>query len=278
MKADQIREVETVINTEILKNTICDISIKDYKDAKKDGAIAMFGEKYDDTVRVLTIGDFSMELCGGTHCGRTGDIGLFKITEETSLASGVRRIVALTGPGAVQWVQTQSRILSDLQAELKCSADELSERIAQMKSQRKELEKKLKQKMSSPNFDPAKLVEKGTEHNGAAVVVSDVNADGMNALKSCGDALLAALKSGVGVLGSSQGEKPGLVVVVTPDLIEKGMDASKLAKSIGLVMGGGGGGNARMATAGGKDKKLLKKALKESESIIKEALSSEDEK
>lgn len=278
MTPDQIRNVETVINAEILKNTDCDISFKQYKDAKKDGAIAMFGEKYDDTVRVLTIGDFSMELCGGTHCDRTGDIGLFKITEETSLASGVRRIVALTGPGAVEWVQMQSQILTDLQAELNCSTDELPERIAHLKSQRKEFEKKLKQKKSNPDFDAAKLVVKGTEHNNVTIVVSDVDADGMNALKLSGDALLAALKSGVGVLGSSQGEKPGLVVVVTSDLIEKGMDASNLAKSIGSVMGGGGGGNARLATAGGKDKKLLEKALKESESIIKEALTSKDKK
>lgn len=278
MTADQIREVETVINSEILKNTDCSISFKDFKQAKKEGAVAMFGEKYDDTVRVLTIGDFSIELCGGTHCDRTGDIGLFKITEETSLASGVRRIVALTGPGAVEWAQDQSKILTDLQAELKCSAEELPDRIAQLKQQRKDLEKRLKQKKGSPEFDASGIVKKGSNHNGSSVVITDVNADGMDELKSCGDAVLAEMKSGVGVMGSAEGEKPGIVVVVTKDLQEKGISANDLAKSIGSVMGGGGGGSARLATAGGKDKKLLKKALSESEAIITEALNTTEKK
>lgn len=231
MTLEQIQNVETIVNSEIQNNTDCNLSIKDFKQAQKDGAVAMFGEKYGKKVRVLTIGDFSMELCGGTHCDTIGEIGLFKITEESSLASGVRRIVALTGPGAVAWAQKQAGILGVLQAELKCSADDLPERISQLKTQRKDLEKKLKQKKSSSDFNAKSLVEKGTEQDGFTIVVSHVDAVGMNELKSYGDSLILALKSGVGVLGSSDGEKPGIVVVVTEDLIEKGLTANDLAKN-----------------------------------------------
>ena len=153
--ADELRQIETIVNREILDNTDVMTSVKDYEDARKEGAVAFFGEKYGDTVRVLTIGDFSKELCGGTHVNRTGDIGFFKVTEESSLAAGVRRIVAVTGPKAVEHVQQQSAIIEVLQSKLTSSAEDLSARVVQLLQHKKDLEKALKHKQkSSSSFDP----------------------------------------------------------------------------------------------------------------------------
>ena len=270
---EEIREIETIVNREILDNTEVQTSIKDFEDARKEGATAIFGEKYGDTVRVLTIGEFSKELCGGTHVSRTGDIGLFKITEESSLASGVRRVVAVTGPKAVEYVQDQSSVLTDLQHKLTSSAENLSERVDQLLKQKKELEKSLKQKQkASASFDVLSIISSGTEMNGHTIVIEESVADNMDTLKQFGDQLLEKLKSGIGVLGSTTGEKPSIVVVVTKDLVEKGIQATDLARSIGSVMGGGGGGRPHLATAGGKDNSKLKDALTEAKGIIENAL------
>jgi alanyl-tRNA synthetase len=147
--SDEICKIESLVNREILINSELEISIKSFDDAKKEGAIAMFGEKYGEQVRVITVAKFSKELCGGTHVDRTGDIGFFKIVEESSLASGVRRLVAVTGPKAVEYVQNQSSILESLKAQLNCGTDLVSERVDQLLSQKQQLEKDLKKKSSS---------------------------------------------------------------------------------------------------------------------------------
>ena len=248
-------------------------SVKDYEDARKEGAVAFFGEKYGDTVRVLTIGDFSKELCGGTHVNRTGDIGFFKVTEESSLAAGVRRIVAVTGPKAVEHAQQQSAIVEALQSKLTSSAEDLSARVVQLLQHKKDLEKALKHKQkSSSSFDSQIIISKAKKAGGKQIVIHEADAADMDTLKQFGDQLLNELDSGVGVLGSTVGEKPGIVVVVTKDLNEAGINAPELAKSIGAIMGGGGGGRPHLATAGGKDKSKLKDALKKAEKIIKDAL------
>ena len=271
--ADELRQIETIVNREILDNTDVMTSVKDYEDARKEGAVAFFGEKYGDTVRVLTIGDFSKELCGGTHVNRTGDIGFFKVTEESSLAAGVRRIVAVTGPKAVEYVQQQSAVVEDLQSKLTSSAEDLSARVVQLLQHKKDLEKALKHKQkSSSSFDPQKIISKAKKAGGKQIVIHEADAADMDTLKQFGDQLLNELDSGVGVLGSTAGEKPGIVVVVTKDLNEAGINAPELAKSIGAIMGGGGGGRPHLATAGGKDKSKLKDALKKAEKIIKDAL------
>ena len=271
--ADELRQIETIVNREILDNTDVMTSVKDYEDARKEGAVAFFGEKYGDTVRVLTIGDFSKELCGGTHVNRTGDIGFFKVTEESSLAAGVRRIVAVTGPKAVEHVQQQSAIVEALQSKLTSSAEDLSARVVQLLQHKKDLEKALKHKQkSSSSFDTQIIISKAKKAGGKQIVIYEADAADMDTLKQFGDQLLNELDSGVGVLGSTVGEKPGIVVVVTKDLNEAGINAPELAKSIGAIMGGGGGGRPHLATAGGKDKSKLKDALKKAEKIIKDAL------
>jgi len=273
ISSDELRQIEAIVNREILENTEVKTSVKDYDDARKEGAIAMFGEKYGNTVRVLSIGDFSKELCGGTHVERTGDIGLFKVKEESSLAAGVRRIVALTGPKAIEYIQEQSVVMEELQSKLTTSSEDLGSRIDQLLQQKKDLEKALKQKQkSSASFDIKKIIAKSNEVDGIQMVIHETETVDIESLKELGDQLLNALDSGVGVLGSATGEKPSIVVVVTKNLNEAGIMAPALAKSIGAVMGGGGGGRPHLGTAGGKDPAKLKEALKVAETIIKDAL------
>ena len=268
INTDEITEIEKIVNSQILLNSSLEESTKTFNEAKKEGAIAMFGEKYGDEVRVVTISDFSKELCGGTHVIQTGDIGLFKIIEESALASGVRRIVALTGPKAIEYIQDQSIIINSIKSQLNCEVNLLDERVNQVLTQNKELEKKLKnQKKAGSTFNVAKLVEESKNIGNAKVIVHMTDATSSEELKGLGDSLLSGLKNGVGVLGAA-GEKPMIVVVVSNNLIKDGLNASSIAKSIGKSMGGGGGGKPHLATAGGKDLDSLKTALNESFNII----------
>ncbi len=134
---EELNKIESIVNREIVENTEVTTTVKEFEDARKEGAMAIFGEKYGDIVRVISMGDYSKELCGGTHVDRTGDIGLFKVTEESSLAAGVRRIVAVTGPKAVEYVQLQSMVIDDLQIKLTSSATDLNSRVDQLLQQKK---------------------------------------------------------------------------------------------------------------------------------------------
>ena len=272
LTSDQIREIETMVNREILLNNALDISVKNFDEAKKQGAVAMFGEKYGDEVRVVTVANFSMELCGGTHVERTGDIGLFKITEESSLASGVRRIVAVTGPKAVEYIQEQAAALGNIQSQLNSGMEQVSERIDQLLAQKRKIEKELKrQKKSGTAFNAKSLVEKAKLVGDQSIVIQMTDAGSMDELKGYGDSLLTVLKSGVGVLGA-EAEKPSVVIVVSQDLVKRGLKAGDLAQLIGNEMGGGGGGKSHLATAGGQDAKSLKSAMAKSLSIIKKLI------
>ena len=265
---DQIIEIEKIVNKEILLNNKLDESVKSFNEAKKEGAIAMFGEKYGDEVRVISISDFSKELCGGTHVDRTGDIGLFKIKEEASLASGVRRIVALTGPKAIELIQDQSLLINAIQSQLNCETNLVIDRVKQLVLQKKELEKKIKKQKKAGNaFDVNKIMDQSKTISDIKVVAHMTDANSIDELKDLGDTLLNSMKSGVGVLGA-EGDKPMIVVIVSNDLIKMGLNAGSIAKSIGASMGGGGGGKPHLATAGGKDLDSLKNALSKSFEII----------
>ena len=264
----EIREIENIVNSEILINNKLDVSIKAFNEAKKEGAVAMFGEKYGDQVRVITVADFSKELCGGTHVDRTGDIGLFKITEETSLASGVRRIVAVTGPKAVEFVQDQVAALDEVKSQLKCNLNSIPDRLGQLIKDNKTLQKELKkQKKSNSSFDTETLLKEALIIEDKTIVIKMTDAEDMDSLKDFGNSLLVKLKNGIGVLGAVA-DKPMLVVVVTDTLIEAGIKAGDLAKQIGSIMGGGGGGRPSLATAGGKDQKSLETAMEKAKDII----------
>lgn len=258
----EIQKIEIIVNEEILKNTLVDITIKDFDTAREEGAVAIFEEKYGDEVRVISIGNFSKELCGGTHVERTGDIGFFKITEESSLAAGVRRLVAVTGPGAVDYVIKGFTSLSEIQDLLNCSYDEVAQRVGKLTEQKRKLEKELKKRRTSDDgLEFAKLVSDSVQVGESKVVAGVVEADDMDHLKTIGDRVLNLMKSGVGVLGSEIDSKVSIVCVVSKDLITKGIKAGDIAKEIGKNLGGGGGGKPHLATAGGKDPSNMKNAI-----------------
>ncbi len=268
----EILEIENLVNKEIQRNVALDIAIKNFDVAKAEGAEALFGEKYGDEVRVIAIGEFSMELCGGTHVDRTGDIGLLKIIEESSLAAGIRRLVAVTGPEAISYIQTNADIINKLQAILGTKADEISFRVNHLIEERKELEKKLKHKRSKSSINAKTLMEECQKYKDYNILVSNVDFESLDELKAFGDEILNVLGSGIAVLGSDKSDKPIVVIVVTNDIIDKGINAGNLAKIIGNEMGGGGGGKPSLATAGGKDLNTYALAMKKSIDLIKSEL------
>ncbi len=273
MTLDEIQAVEKLVNEEIIKNQELKTAVKAFDEARREGADALFGEKYGDLVRVVQVGVFSKELCGGTHVDHTGDIGYFKIVEETSLAAGIRRIMAVTGKQAVENILAQSRTLEALQSLLNSSPDKLVERVDHLLQQRKKLEKELKVlRTRESSFDLEKLLDKALTINGVKVIAEEIVAEDLEVLKSLADRLRVRLSSGIGILGSSQGPKPQVVVVVTKDLIAHGIHAGTLARSIGQVMGGGGGGRPHLGTAGGKNPNRLSSALKASVEIVSNML------
>ncbi len=270
---EQIVEIETIVNREIRQNTALQVDLKSYDEAREAGAEALFGEKYGDQVRVITIADYSMELCGGTHVDRTGDIGFFKVVEESALAAGVRRIVALTGAGAVDYVQNLALITSQIQSRFNSPIAELSARVDQLLDQKKQLEKELKRQQQTEHKSGGRdLMKEAVSIGGYTMIVVKVTAADNDELKARGDGLLEALSSGIGVLGAEMGGKPGAVVVITPDLIKAGLKAGEFAKSIGQAMGAGGGGRPHLATAGGKDLQKLPTALDLARELIRTKL------
>ena len=266
--ADEIRSIEKLVNSQILINKGLEISVKSYDEAINDGVVALFGEKYGETVRVVSTGEFSNELCGGTHVDSTGDIGMFKIIEESSLASGVRRIVAITGNTALEVFQNKSDILSDIQLQLNCKEEDLLNRISQLYNDKKKLDKKIKELSQTNESDISQWINNSQNVGEYKFVIELLDISDVEEVKRSGDKLLAQLASGVGILFSLGSEKPFAVIVLTDDLISNGLNAGKMAKEIGAFMGGGGGGKPHLATAGGRDKKMVKDAIEQTQKLI----------
>ena len=271
ISTDQIIQIETIVNKQILLNSNLEVSVKSFDEAKSEGAEAIFGEKYGEKVRVVKVGEFSMELCGGTHVDRAGDIGSFKITEESSLSSGVRRIVAITGKKSVEKMQENSFILQELQEILKTPPNDITERVENLLNEKKDLEKQLKHHFlqSNQDLDLSKEIESIGDYQ---ILLKQVNTNSMDQLKGLGDKLFQHLSSGVGILFSEVEGKPSAVIIVSKDLIDKGVTAENLAKIIGGFMGGGGGGKHHLATAGGKDIKSLKLVMEKTHELITDVL------
>jgi alanyl-tRNA synthetase len=265
---DNIHKIENIVNSQILLNNNIEVSVKSFDEAKKDGVIALFGEKYGDQVRVVASGDFSKELCGGTHVDRTGGIGLFKITEESSLASGVRRIVAVTGKTALKMFQNKSNTLGKIQLQMNCKEEKLSERIGQLYSEKKILEKKIKELIQTNDSDVDSWIKNSQKIGEYSFVIELIDISNVDHLKRSGDKLLSQINSGVGVLFSSDAHKPSAVIVLTDNLIKQGLDAGNLAKEIGSFMGGGGGGKPHLATAGGRDQAQVQNAIEKTRNLI----------
>lgn len=256
----EIAKVEQIVNAEILTNTATQARVMDIESAKKTGAMMLFGEKYGDEVRVLDIGSTS-ELCGGTHVSRTGDIGLFKITSESGVAAGVRRIEATTGHGALKIINAQQQLIDQLANALKAPTGELANKVAQLADHAKSLEKelaRLKSKLASSQGDDLStqaIVIAGVKV--LAVVLDGANAD---TLRETMDKLKDKLKSAAIVLASVNDGKVSLAAGITPDLIST-IKAGDLVNFVAQQVGGKGGGKADMAMAGGTDASQLPKAL-----------------
>jgi alanyl-tRNA synthetase len=258
--ADEIVKVEQIVNAEILQNHPTQSHHMSMDDAIKHGAMALFGEKYGDTVRVLDIGS-SKELCGGVHVTRTGDIGLFKIVSEGGVAAGIRRIEAVTGEGALAWVQATARRLQEAAASLKTGPDELPSRINQVQDQVKVLEKEvnaLKSKLAAGQGD--ELAGQAVEINGVKVLAATMEGADVNALRETMDKLKDKLKTAAIVLASVADGKVSLIAGVTKDATGK-VKAGELVNFVAQQVGGKGGGRPDMAQAGGTDPAGLPQAL-----------------
>jgi alanyl-tRNA synthetase len=260
LTAEEIAKVEQIVNAEILQNHPTQAQHMSMDDAIKHGAMALFGEKYGDTVRVLDIGS-SKELCGGVHVTRTGDIGLFKIVSEGGVAAGIRRVEAVTGEGALAWVQATNRKLQEAAAALKTGPDELPSRIAQVQDQVKLLEKEvnaLKSKLAAGQGD--ELAGQAVEVNGVKVLAATMEGADVNALRETMDKLKDKLKTAAIVLASVADGKVSLIAGVTKDATGK-VKAGELVNFVAQQVGGKGGGRPDMAQAGGTDAAALPQAL-----------------
>ncbi|HYC45092.1 MAG TPA: alanine--tRNA ligase [Burkholderiales bacterium] len=261
MTQDQIREVERLVNDQIRRNVEVSARIMKHDEAVKAGAMALFGEKYGDEVRVIGMGDFSTELCGGTHVKRTGDIGFFKVIAETGIAAGVRRIEAVTGPGALEWVQAQEAKLGEAAAALRTSPQDVGAKIAQIMDNVRNLEKelsRLKSKLASSKGD--ELADQAFEVKGVKVVAASLEGADAKGLREAVDKLKDKLKSAAVVLAASNDGKVSLIAGVTADLTGK-LKAGELVNHVAQQVGGKGGGRADMAQAGGTDASKLPQAL-----------------
>ena len=268
---EEIISIERMVNEQILFNTEVDVTIQGFDDAKRSGAEALFGEKYGEEVRVVKVGDYSLELCGGTHVDRTGDIGSFKITDESSLSSGVRRIVAVTGKQAMVQMQSDSSVLNELQSLLNTSPSGMVERIESLFKDKKELEKRLRTRPKNEDLDE-KFMEQFETIGSHKSLVMKAKSSSMEDLKTLGDSIFNRLPSGVAVVFSEGEEKPMAVVIVSKNLNKKGIIAGQIAKTVGGFMGGGGGGKPHLATAGGKDNGAIDDAMNSTKKIVNEIL------
>ena len=261
VKASEIKEVEELVNTQIRRNHELKAEVMDIEQAKEKGAMALFGEKYDAEVRVVTMGDFSIELCGGTHVGRTGDIGLFKITSEGGIAAGVRRIEAVTGAAAMTYVAKQQASLEEAAALLKGDSASVVAKLKAQLDKSKALEKELAQlKDKLAAATSADLAGEAVEINGIKVLVKKLEGVDAGSLRGLQDELKQKLKSGIVVLGIAGDAKVNLIAGVTKDLTGK-VKAGELVASIAVQVGGKGGGRPDMAQAGGSQPENLQGAL-----------------
>ncbi len=256
----QIREIEAIVNAEILANAPAKAQLMDIESAQKTGAMMLFGEKYGETVRVLDIGS-TRELCGGTHVNATGDIGLFKVVAESGVASGVRRIEAVTGSNALAYLQTLEATVSQAAGALKAPSNELNARLAQVLDQVKALEKEitaLKGKVASAQGD--ELMAQAIDIKGIKFLVAQLEGADAQALRDTMDKLKSKLKSAVVVLTAVDGEKVQIAAGVTADNIGK-VKAGELANFVAQQVGGKGGGKPDMAMAGGSNPAALSAAM-----------------
>ncbi|UKH16183.1 alanine--tRNA ligase [Actinobacillus pleuropneumoniae] len=268
----QLEEIERIVNRKIRENIQVTIETMDIESAKKKGAMALFGEKYGDVVRVVGMTEFSIELCGGTHVQRTGDIGLFKLVSEGAVAAGIRRVEAVTAETAIEWLHNQQKVLQQSAEFLKADSNSLVEKIQQLQDKVKRTEKELQQlKDKLAAQAGSELVKQANKINGVNVVVQKLENVEVKSLRTMVDDLKNQLESAIVVFGTVADEKVNLIVGVTKDLSSK-VNAGELVGAMAQQVGGKGGGRADMAMAGGSEPQNLDNALKFAEEWIQAKL------
>jgi alanyl-tRNA synthetase len=268
MKKEEIERVEALVNQKIRENLKLETKIMNVEQALQTGAMALFGEKYGEKVRVVMISDFSMELCGGTHSTRTGDIGLFKIISESGVAAGVRRIEALTGLGAYRFVKEEERELWGIASTLKSVPGELSSKIERLIERQRELERELSSFQDKLSYQElSNLLPSIKEIRGVKLLSAKVDGKDVKRMREFVDQLKGKIGSGIILLGGQSENKVSLIMGVTSDLTHR-FNAGELIKKIALHVGGTGGGRPDFAQAGGTDPKKLDEALKAIEDLI----------
>lgn len=273
MTADEIKEVERLVNDAIFASYDVHTDEMSIDEARNRGAMALFGEKYGEVVRVVDMGGYSIELCGGAHLKNTAQVGSFKILSENGVAAGVRRIEAVTGKEALKHYQAQEDEIKEICRLVKSTPDKLLSHLEQLLAEQKETAKeleKLKAKMAGGAAD--EMLSGKVEIGGVAVLAAEVKDMDGNALRTLGDQLKQKLGSGVVVLASGKDGKVNLMAMATDDVVKKGVHAGNIIKAAAAVCGGGGGGRPNMAQAGGKDASKIADALEKAKSVVAEQL------
>lgn len=271
MTAEEIEKVEAIVNAEIAKNTPVITEVMNIEAAKATGAMALFGEKYEEDVRVVSMGDFSKELCGGTHVSNTGNITTFKIVSEAGVAAGVRRIEALTGEGVFVYYKNVEKTLAEAAKAAKSTPANLVEKIEHMLADMKALQSEIDSLKSKAAKDAlGNVMDQVTEVNGVKLLATAVEGVDMNGLRDLGDQLKEKLVEGVVVIASSVDGKVNLIAMATEDAMKKGAHAGNLIKGIAALVGGGGGGRPNMAQAGGKNPAGIKDAIAKVKEVLAE--------
>ncbi|MGG7164403.1 alanine--tRNA ligase [Clostridium ihumii] len=266
---EELKKVENILNEEIMKVYNVCTDVMTLEEAKNSGAVALFDDKYADDVRVVSVGSFSKELCGGTHIKNSGEIGLFKILSESGVAAGTRRIEATTGEKSVEYIENKNELLKEVSSALKCTEKDLLSKVQGLLQELKDKDKEIqefKNKLTSGLED--ELLSLVKEVNGIKTIVTSVKDVDANSLRNLCDKLRDKLQSGVVVLGSANGEKVQLVAMATKDVTNKGIHCGKIIKEVALIAGGGGGGRPDMAQAGGKLPEKLEEAMNKGREVI----------
>ena len=270
MSAEEIQKVEEKVNAAILSATPVTTLLTSIEEARKEGAMALFGEKYGDIVRVVKMGAYSTELCGGTHVANTAQIGCFKILSEAGIAAGVRRIEALTAANLLNYYREVEGRLAAVAAAAKTNPEDLERKIGQFQSEIKSLHQENEQlKAKIAGAAMGNVTDQVTDVNGVKLLAMEAEGLDMNGLRNMGDQLRDKLGEGVVVLVSAEGEKVNLIVTATEGAIAKGAHAGNLIKQLAPLVGGGGGGRPNMAQAGGKNPTGIQDMLAQAEGILK---------
>ncbi len=270
--AEELAEVEAIVNEQVLASKNVEIEELPIEEAKKKGAMALFGEKYGKIVRVVTVPDFSMEFCGGSHVQNTAQIGMFKIVSEGSSGAGVRRIEAVTGHGAVAHVNATEAMVKGLAAELKCREVDVPARLEALQAELKAMTKKAEELQNEiAKAQVSNVADQVVTVKGIPVLAQKVNADSVDALRNLGDAMRDKV-GGVVVLATVIGEKAMILTMATKDAVAQGAHAGNIVKAVAKICGGGGGGRPDMAQAGAKNIEAIDGALEQVPAIIEALL------